>query len=693
MSQLLLRTISSFILSVFILQINAQNHSQFCGTDEMHQQLFKDYPRYNEGIKRSNERLQAFTIEYSKQPKPKSGNPYIIPIVFHIIHNYGAENIGDAQIHDAVKQINLQFRKLNPDTSQIVSSFQSIAADCEIEFRLAQLDPDGNCTSGITRTVSPLTAIGDHQVKSLIQWPPDKYLNVYICNQAAGLAGHALLPSAADTIPQWDGIVMQHSYIGTIGTSEYFRRTVLTHEIGHFLNLQHIWGGNNVPDYYYLPVAQAGNCAYDDDVTDTPLTIGWQSCNLSGSSCSSLDNVQNYMDYAYCALMFTEGQKTRMHACLNSTVASRNNLWSMSNLISTGTDDSTFYLCQAKFETDKRIACVGETITLTDVSTHGIDSRLWDIPGGLVSSTSDSVITVSFLNPGTYSVSLEVFNGVSSIAAQEISYITILPLTGTNSSLHEHFESVTDFQDNWVIVPKDSPLNWFVTNEAGYNSSNSITVQNFDQGSSTSYEFISQPFDASGLPAIALSFDFAYAQKQTVNIEQMSVSVSKDCGDTWLIRKVYYGSTSLKTVDTLVTTAFIPADSTQWRQDIISNITSAYLTDNLQFKFKFDAKGGNNIYIDNIRIADPAILGINTIDLMEIEVYPNPVNEMLNVRIPDNIKLIGWKMYDLPGNLVISSLEKQNSNFQISVIDLKAGMYVLELNSEFGLKRIRVVVN
>ena len=133
------------------------------------------------------------------------------------------------------------------------------------------------------------------------------YLNIYVCASASpGLAGHCLTPSAADTIPQWDGVVIAHNSIGSIGTSSPITSVVLTHEIGHYLNLQHTWGGNNVPGFPYLPVADTGNCAYDDGVSDTPNTIGWQSCNLSGQTCGSLDNLQNFMEYAYCPTMFTE---------------------------------------------------------------------------------------------------------------------------------------------------------------------------------------------------------------------------------------------------------------------------------------------------------------------------------------------------------------------------------------------------
>jgi hypothetical protein len=165
-----------------------------------------------------------------------------------------------------------------------------------------------------------------------------------------------------------------------------------------------------VPNYYYLPVAQASNCDHDDEVDDTPLTIGWQTCPLGGTSCGTLDNVQNYMDYAYCARMFTEGQRDRMHACLNSSVANRNNLWQPANLVLTGTDDETFYLCKADFSTSSRTVCVGQPVELTDLSVHGVTTRLWSVPNSnLVSgSWADSVVTVSFSEPGTYSVGLTV---------------------------------------------------------------------------------------------------------------------------------------------------------------------------------------------------------------------------------------------------------------------------------------------
>jgi hypothetical protein len=684
----------SIILLSFIsfISVRAQESVPFCATDELHQQLFLEHPEYNAGIVRANERLKQFTEEYLRSDRPKSGPTYVIPVVFHIIHNNGIENIEDSQILDAIKQVNLQYRKLNSDTSEIVTSFKSIAADVEIELRLAQLDPNGNCTSGITRTVSPLTSIGDHQVKSLIQWPPDKYLNVYVCNQAATLAGHAMMPAAADTVPQWDGIVMQHSYVGTIGTSEFFRRTVLSHEIGHYLNLYHIWGGNNVPDYYYLPVAQAGNCAFDDEVSDTPLTIGWQNCNLGGSSCSSLDNVQNYMDYAYCARMFTEGQKQRMHACLNSPVANRNNLWSPANLVATGTDDQTFYLCGAKFEADKRLACVGDVITLTDVSYHGVETRTWNLPGATASSLTDSIVTATYSTPGVYPVTINVTQGVQQKDMTIVDFIRILPAVGTVSSLYEPFENELVFNDNWAILPKNTAVNWEIDETIGYMSGQSIAVHNFADQTTGIYEFVSEPFDASGLSAIAMSFDYAYAKDQTVTNELLQVLVSNDCGATWTVRRSLYASSTLTTVDTLVTSNFVPANSGQWASDVVSNITAAYLTNDLMFKFKFDARGGNNIYIDNIRIAHPDELGIENELMDAIEVYPNPTKSELSVKFPSGISNSVVELLDLNGQEVEYSLLSLNAEaVQIGIEHLASGVYLLKIASNQGLRTIKII--
>jgi len=669
----------------FLGKLSAQLH---CGTDEMHQQLFQQHPEYATGIQLAHEELQAFTQQFIQSP-PKSGATYIIPVVFHIIHNYGVENISDAQIHDAIEQVNLQYRKLNADTSEIVSAFQSIAADAQIEIRLAQLDPDGNCTSGITRTASLLTYTGDHSVKSLVHWPPDKYLNIYVCIDAAGLAGHSLLPADAEVMPDWDGIVMQHSYVGTIGTSDYFRRTVLSHEIGHFLNLQHIWGGNNVPNYPYLPVGDVGNCAYDDDVLDTPNTIGWSTCGLNAQSCSSLDNVQNYMDYAYCARMFTEGQKLRMHAALNSPIANRDNLWQPANLAATGTDDLTNYLCAVKFEAEKHVICAGETIDFTDLSFHGITNRLWSFEGGSAIDLTAEITAVTYLTEGSYDVTLKVSNGTDTLELVLTDYITVLPATGSLAGLHEDAESEPVFESKWIVDDFGQPYNWEFA-PVGFASNQSLFINNYDAGESKTYDFYSRPIDASGLTTYAVAFDWAFAQRDSVSTADLfRILISNNCGDTWTVKKSYSGLSTLKSVSNPVYSPFTPQDETEWNSDTVIINGASNLTDHLLVKFYFLGKGGNNFYLDNIRIGHPATLGLLKEPEMDLLVFPNPSQHELTIQWNQDIHVQEIYLLSTSGQVVKSvQVHGSETAHSMDLTGVSSGYYIVQVKSALGEWRI-----
>ncbi|WP_341907294.1 M43 family zinc metalloprotease [Fluviicola taffensis] len=667
-----------------------------CGSDEMESKLFQEHPEYKQAFLRSRKKLETFTKQF-QESSTKSGATYTIPVVFHIIHNNGAENINDSQIFDAIEQVNLQYRKQNPDTNQIVSAFQSIAADAGIEIRLAQIDPNGNCTSGITRTVSPLTYTGDHQVKSLIHWPPEKYLNIYVCFDAAGLAGHALMPAVADTIPEWDGIVIRHDYVGTIGTSDYFRRTVLSHEIGHYLNLYHIWGGNNVPGFYYLPVGNAGNCAFDDEVTDTPNTIGWSSCNLNANSCSSLDNVQNYMDYAYCALMFTEGQKVRMHAALNASVANRNNLWTPANLAATGTDDLVSQLCEAKFETSKQIVCQGDSILFKDVSSHGITSRIWNFESGIVngSSSNDTAIVV-YNQVGKFDVTLKVSNGLDTLELVLSDYITVIPNLGSTSGIVEGFEdNLAGFSNRWHVREVGQPFNWEIAN-TGFQSNQSIKITNFDGGSNQVYEFFSDPLDLSGFTSLAVAIDWAYAQQLASNTDLFRIFISNDCGENWLVKKTYSGTSTLKSVSQFMTTPFTPASLNEWASDTVIINGASNFTDHTQVKFRFESKGGNNFYLDNIRIGKLNELGLHEVGSGNmLEIYPNPSAK-------DGFATLKWDVNLNPGEIQLVDaqgrimFEDQKVNavdsYQVPLINLNSGYYFVIVKSLTGINSVPLIL-
>tara|TARA_B100000508_G_scaffold141079_1_gene146046 strand:+ start:14896 stop:16971 length:2076 start_codon:yes stop_codon:yes gene_type:complete len=683
----------SLILTVSIsLSFSQHSHEGIpCGTDEILHEIYQQRPELRPGIHRAAQKLENFTAEYIQSNQPKTGNPYIIPVVFHVIHDYGVGNIDETQIYDAVDQVNLQLRKLNPDTSDVVQDFKSIAADTEIEIRLAQLDPDGNCTNGITRTASALTNIGDHQVKSLIQWPPDQYLNIYVCNQAAGLAGHALLPAAADTIPEWDGIVMQHTYVGTIGTSTYFRRTVLTHEIGHYLNLQHIWGGNNVPGYYYLPVNQSSNCNYDDQVADTPETIGWSTCGLTANSCNSLDNVQNYMDYAYCARMFTEGQKLRMHAALNSSVANRDNLWSQANLEATGVAGDTNYLCNAAMNASKRVICQGESVTFSDVSYHGINSRTWTFEGGDVTSSTDSSVVVTYNSPGIYDVSLEVSNGVNDLSINNSDYIEVMPSPGTSTGLIESFETPNVVEERWVIENPENPINWEIVN-VGYNSGQSFKVDNYNGIDGVNYAFHSIPFDASQMSQLKIFFDYAFARTNTDNTDLLKVQISNDCGETWVTRRTLTALSTLNTTqDTFPNSEFVPSND-QWLEEEVSIGTQSYLVDDLLIRFILESDEGNSVYLDNIRISSSETVSVDENDLLGIAIYPNPAENFFNIELGSQELSGEIRLLNSLGQQMSSQTVSGGKMITFSTEDLSTGMYYVQFEFENGFSQVKKIL-
>ena len=231
-----------------------------------------------------------------------------IPVVVHVLYSNAAQNISDAQIMSQIDVLNEDFRRTNSDADNTWSQ----AADTEIEFCLAGSDPLGNPTDGILRVPTSVTAFGTNDgMKSSASggsdaWPASSYLNIWVCNIGGGILGYAQFPGGS---PSTDGVVCGYQYFGTTGTATapFNLGRTTTHEVGHWLNLRHIWGD--------------GGCGADDFVSDTPKSGGANyGCQVGSSSCGSTDMVENYMDYSddACMNLYTVGQKNRMRALFES---------------------------------------------------------------------------------------------------------------------------------------------------------------------------------------------------------------------------------------------------------------------------------------------------------------------------------------------------------------------------------------
>ena len=680
-----------FVISIILSGIIAAQTPLHSGADEMRIATLKQNPEIAKAVIKIDAQLENFTQSFIQNAnfnaaKTNSTATYVIPVVFHVIHNYGSENISDAQLKDGLDIVNKTFRKQHPNNSSIVAAFQPIHADCDIEFRLATIDPNGNCTSGINRIASPLTSSGDHRVKNLIHWPPTQYLNVYVVANAASLAGHAIWPSDADTIPLWDGIVLSHSYVGTFGTSNLTQSVAFAHECGHYLNLQHIWGGNNVPGFYFYPCADVNkDCNIDDLVTDTPPTIGWQSCNLNGASCGNVvDNVQNAMDYSYCNIMFTNGQKARMTACLNSPIAGRNNLWQTSNLIATGVY-TTAPLCKANFISNKTMVCPSSSsVTFTNTSYNGTFTSIqWLFAGGTPSVSSVSNPTVSYSTPGSYPVELKVKNGTDSSIVIKQNYINVQSNTGAAYPFTESFETVTTLNGTeWYSNNLDTSNTWQLTNLASTTGSTSIMIDNFNSNVDGKDELYSRAINLAGASNVNVNFKYAYARRDTNSIDQLQLFGLNSCGGVSLQRFSAVGGT-LQTVP-IQTTAFYPTQLANWKSETAA-LPAFLLTTGFRLKFVFSGHGGNNIFIDDINI--DITTGTKDISEMmeDVNLFPNPSAGSCALKFNlSQAKTLTIKIFNVIGEKVYTHAknvyEEGNQEIKLNTNHLSNGMYIVQIS-------------
>lgn len=283
-----------------------------CGTDARIEELKRNHPELAKVRAEAEKQIKA-ALESGKARKTQA--VITIPVVVHVVYRNATENISDAQIQSQIDVLNADYRRLNADRTNTPSAFTGVAADTEIEFCLASVDPSGNPTNGITRHQTTINNIGQRQqlYSTAVYWDNSKYLNFWVCRIGGGTLGFATPPGFAPN--NEDGCVIDYRYFGTIGTATFpFNggRTT-THEVGHYLNLDHVWGPG------------AGSCGQDDGVNDTPNSDGpYYNCPTSGSSCGSADMYMNYLDYVddRCMNLFTTGQASVMRAALNGPRAS-----------------------------------------------------------------------------------------------------------------------------------------------------------------------------------------------------------------------------------------------------------------------------------------------------------------------------------------------------------------------------------
>lgn len=640
---------------------------------------------------------------------------YIIPVVFHVLHQGGSENISDEQILDQLAILNRDYRLQNADANNVQTEFNASnpnhvaqPADIEIEFRLATIAPDGTCFNGITRTYSSMSSNGDDggaQVDAIKagnnvykgEWAGNKYLNIFICKEIGGAAGYTMKPNnygSYSGTTMRNGIWILHQYVGSIGTGNSGTSRALTHEVGHWLNLDHTWGGTNNPGVQ-------SNCDTDDGVTDTPNCIGVTSCQLQNSACGPKANVENYMDYSYCSKMFTEGQRDRMRTAIAASVGGRNNIWKPANLTAVGADGNA-PLCVANFSASQQAVCVGTTVTFNDESYNNVQTRTWTFEGGTPTSSTAKSPEITYNTPGVYKVELTVSDGSTSKTKIETSYITVL---GNAMSLpyYEGFEgynATSDLTRYQITSSNPSSKAWELTTEAAKTGSKSLYVNNFNQTGDVD-EFISPSIDLSGESSstggVTLSFRYAAAKKSSAQAtETFKTYISSNCGESYVLRKTL---TATQYTTTVSASNWIPSDA-DWKTVHVTNITTSYFSANFRFKFALESNGGNNLFIDDINLyrgapTESLSVAKNDNSVSSFVIYPNPANSELNVSFSAmNEGNYTVQVVDLVGKIIYSYNIKANQGLNEVLIDtdnLGNGAYFVKVSDNSSSKTLQFV--
>ena len=664
-----------FLFTIFIFQTPSflsQSPQHSCGQHIVLKELLK-----NDDFKAYYDQEQKSFSSNNQISNPKSSVLHKIPVVFHIVHNNGVEKIDRSQVLDALEKLNIDLRALRPDTSTVDSLFKPLIADIEVEFVLATKAPDGTCFSGITMTETPYSynngdINGSDQVDAVMMsndvfqgnWPGNQYLNVFVCGSVGtGIAGYTYYPSGFFGNSMNNGIWLRHDYCGSIGTANPSASKTFVHEVGHWLNLPHTWGSTNEPGL-------ASNCSSDDGVADTPNTIGSQWCNYNETTCGSVANIENHMEYSPCRKMFTLGQKARMRTALNSSTGGRSNLITTANHFATGID-TTAPFCKADFFANRYITCTGDSLYFQDYSYHNPISWNWHFEGANPDSSILENTYATYPLPGVFDVALTA-TGDSTNYLTELKNdaIIVMDYNGEQLPYYEGFENINFNTPEWI----SNVGNWSITDEAAYNGNYSLKLENDGVAEGTKHILESKTFDLSDSSKVFFNFKYAFARKNNSNNEVLKLLASNDCGKTWSLRKIIQYSQLTTAPDQ---NNFIPTFS-QWKEATVTSIIGPLCVQNFRFKFEFQSGGGNNLYIDNINISYENTTGVSKSFISEISIYPNPTNDILNIVSSNSFSKI--QVLDMMGKEV---LMKNESNMKRAVINtsfLDNGYYSIKIS-------------
>lgn len=721
------------LFALIALAVPQQSEAQHrnCGSNDHHQHLMQTNPDYAA----TRNLIEMQTANYVNNPNAHSRAVVTIPVVFHVVYKTAAQNVSDAQIMSQLTVLNNDFRKLNADWTNTPAAFQSLVADCEIQFCLAQQDPNGNPTTGINRVSTTVTSFGTNDaVKYAAQgganiWDRNKYLNIWVCNLSGGVLGYAQFPGGPAAT---DGVVITYTGFGTTGTASapFNKGRTATHEVGHWLNLYHIWGDDGT------------GCNGSDQVGDTPNAGGenYGCPTFPKVSCSNGPNgdlFMNYMDYTddACMYMFTTGQKTRMSALFAAGGAR------VSLLTSPGCNAPNPVACGTPSGLNATgISSTSATLNWTAVptaSSYNINYRLsgaatWT---STTSSTTSKVLTgLTASSTYEYQVQAICTGGAGSFSANATFTTPSAATCGTPTGLNATSITTTTATLNWAAVAGATSYNvqYKLTAAATWTSTTSSTNSKAITGLSagSGYQFQVQAVCPSGTGSfsslgsftttiVAATCTNTYESNNTLNTAAsiaVNTTISSMIGSS--TDKDYYRITTTNAAPKLkVTLSNLPLDyDVKLYNSNGSLLATSALGGTSTETIKYNAATTGKTYYIYVYGYNGAFSTANCYALnastsasnwkvseefseekAEINLYPNPAGDKMSVtyfaELNDNVS---FNVYNTMGQKVISKSEhainegENTSSFEFNT--LSNGIYIMEMIHQDERKVQRFVI-
>jgi hypothetical protein len=599
-----------------------------CGSMDNLARLEHQDPNTSARMQQIESMTNAYILSHKNQ---NTQNAVItIPVVFHIVYANAAQNISDAQCLAQLNQLNLDYARLNSDASNTPSVWQGIASNTNVQFCLAQRSPTGAATTGIERRSTTTTSFTTNDnVKrtangGMDAWPASSYLNIWSCNLSGGVLGYAQFPGTGTAAT--DGVVLLYSSIGSIaqpGTAApYNLGRTATHEVGHWLNLYHIWGDDGTA------------CSGTDNCADTPNQAGenygapafpvTDACSASSPGVMFM----NYMDYTddNAMNMFTAGQTARMQAlfatggaraamlsslgCQAPTTSCGTPTGTATSLITTSsaTLSWTAVAGATSYNVSYKLASAASYTTVSTTSTSyalsGLTSSTaynWQVAAVCASGTSTASTALSFTTAATQTCGIPTSPTTNSITTSSATLTWGAVAGATSYTVSYKLASAASYTTATVTttsyalsgLTSSTAYNWFVSATCAVGPGSATSVVNFTTsavvacgtptgaitGSITTTSALLSWTAVAGATSYNVSYKLASAAAYTtVNTTATSYSLTGLASSTaynWQVASVCASGTSTATTALTFTTL---TPSTGCSDTYESNNTSATAT-------------------------------------------------------------------------------------------------------------------